>query len=123
MTAKREMDEAELRRLAVDPLVTLRAIAVAMGCSIACVISRCTVLGIERPKSRRRFGHSAGLDPDAEGLGDTKDRKREMRERVPWPITAGFEDAKVPRETCLGRISARSPERSASTAAWAADAA
>ena len=126
MTRRIEMDEVELRRLAADPEQTQGMLATAMGCSIACVISRMTVLGIVRPETSRRrqfTAHTAGLDPETSGLEGRKDKEREIRERQPWPIAGGFEDAKVPREQCLGRISAKSPERSSSSAGWTADAA
>lgn len=128
MTAKIAMDENELRRLAADPAVTLREIARRMGCSISCILSRFCVLQIQRPGALKYrpsddARHTVGLPPDAVPIGDRRDRDRELRERQPWPENIAFQDAKVPKEQCLGRISTRSPEASHSSAGWAADAA
>lgn len=126
MTAKIAMDEDLLRRLAADPGMTLRMLADRMHCSIACVLDRVSMLGIERPRARKRLAftkHTVGLNPNASPLDGTKERQAELRETAPWPMNIQFQDAKVPREQCLGRISTRAPDTSNSSAGWTADAA
>jgi transcriptional regulator with XRE-family HTH domain len=119
-----QIDLRRLHELAADPSLSQQQIADRLG------ISR-TLLQQYLKKGRRRIGRrssghaqgSSGLDAEASALAAPRDLAHELRERQPWPADMPrFEDAAVPKERCVGRISRRSPDSSGgdSSAALAA---